>query len=130
MRLSDAILLGSTMMKKWTNSFTLDCNGVGCAIGMALTAVSHEGAATERNLPEYWPWIKGREFITPPDGYGHCYSGSMWKCVTYMFYSVIRGKKPLEWIVDWVRSVEPKEAEEIAPEGQANAQRVACETKV
>lgn len=111
MKLSDAILLGSTVLKLNSSIYlSVDC---GCLIGMGAKALGK--AARELfdgkgdfNFQEY-PWLLDK--VQGPPGLGF-YSrtphpafaiiGEMARCIE-------DGSYTMERAVDWIRSVEPQE---------------------
>jgi hypothetical protein len=96
MRLSDAIAMGQHLIQ-WDPSKTL-CGGAGCAVGMALASMGLSNGS-ESELTRLWPWTKN---------YGDL---GLWWEITPKFYDVHRGKMSIDQLIDWIRSVEPAEAE-------------------
>jgi hypothetical protein len=139
LRLSEAILAGSTLVKAKSGAEAYP-DGSGCARGMALEAVGKRQICVEfatfqetryltyalqsENFEEVWPWTK-IVMVVP-------FCKCLWWClcdeshkisVSAMIQHIfdwhvmdrLDGRVwTLEQLVDWVRSVEPQE-EEAAP---------------
>jgi hypothetical protein len=127
MRISEAILLGSTYINPVP--YTTDNNGGGgCALGMAIIATG------SMNLAEF-PWLRepckapcGCDSIRYPanDPAGrHTYPITCYaEAIAHLFNEHVMehectGKAAwtLEQLVDWVRTVEPKEGEVMQHQG-------------
>jgi hypothetical protein len=102
MRLSDAILLGDSL-KTATNEYFIDlrdpANCRGCALGGALLATGFTkdefmDYLVSESIRKRWPWVGTLERMNISRQYG----------------KVMRGKRTLEQLCDYVRSVEPEEA--------------------
>ncbi len=114
MLLSEAILKGRVFIKE--PNATDYCR---CAIGMATAAL--KGYELGGINPSWdplmlafktWPWIvlpfPVPEMAELPDG-----MRSAEQIISAAFFNVMRGGITLEQLVDWVRSVEPAEREEV-----------------
>jgi hypothetical protein len=108
MRLSEAIGLGSMILKPYQNMRYHDDKG--CALDMAMAA---SGDNKRRfwgrwvDAHEVWPWLNEK----PVRGFfRYSYAG----LIVEMFGEVMYGKKSLDQLIDYVRSVEPPELEEVA----------------
>jgi hypothetical protein len=100
MKLSEAIMLGDSLRTRlyhcWLSEKKEDGTLCGCALGGAALAIGE----TRRHLEEsdfyaMWPWLT-EEIITE---------------ISHRFESVCCGWATFESLVDYVRSVEPKEQE-------------------
>lgn len=114
MRLSEAILLGSTSVRPLAGRMIKFQNGetFGCALGMACTAAAVPFFQSQEFYDE-WPWLKNH-FTLPCCGGQTEYFGS--SVIVHVFdYHIMEVNKPhwtLEQLVDWVRSVEPPEPDQ------------------
>lgn len=113
MQVSEAILLGSTMLKP-VPYIRNDGSGGGCALGMAEIAVDGAESGIERTAMGKWllgislfPCVCG--LISPYNVLiAHIFNEHVCKDKTWT----------IEKLVDWVRSVEPKE--EVKAESDKN----------
>lgn len=120
MKLSDAINLGSSLIKPLAGQFLNEASDSGCAFGMAYVA-SGRGALVCQNA---WPWIENVFRLPLPCGcntshklmWGGCSymdipSPGLSNVIVHLFnYHVMTSKDwTLERLIDWVRSVEPAE---------------------
>ena len=116
MRLSDAIMLGSTLLKpgpfRWVHGPDY---GYGCALDMAVVAVNSCG---------FWQDAK---LIWPELYYHNEFNQSLQTCIIHKFEKVTDGTLTMDAFVDWVRSVEPSEvsAETVS---QSEKETVECLT--
>lgn len=112
MRASDALILGSTMLKPLPRTFD-DGHGSGCAMGMMNRAIG----GTERNqvVVQKFRWMMAEHSYLYPCGCTevrktandvviHLFD-SHWSDLSLEHWSIER-------IADWLRSVEPAEVEE------------------
>lgn len=119
MRLSDAIEMGRTLIEL-EPALYLDpeCNR-GCAIGMGLAAV--DGKYSGRNMErmfELWPWLRFpvRERLKESESHA-IENWSMEEEIGQLAWLVASYKKiTLDQLIDWVRSVEPGEPEQLSVE--------------
>lgn len=128
MKLSDAIALGRVLVKPKAN-FLVDGEGSGCALGMALTAVGKKiEMPSFLEEPEIeWPWLK------KVCGYHFCscfYGVSYSQAIAHIFDGHVMKSMALEpWtldrLIDWVRSVEPKESKKRITNGKTGRRREA-----
>jgi hypothetical protein len=117
MRLSDAIAMGRMLVPE-QRRFVLG----GCAFGMALKACGAELLYEE--VKRLWPWTAEKQEIEPPCG---CVASFVYPAadasaaIFHLFDNHVRGNpnifRPwtLDQLIDWVRSVEPAEDEDVAP---------------
>jgi hypothetical protein len=113
MRLSDAILLGSTAVEP---AFGFECKSKspprGCALGMGLYAVGRFGDWSDR----VFPWLKRP--LPQEKSLCRCCRReySYGRSIAHIFDWHVHIDKTwtLEQLCDWVRSVEPEEAPEQA----------------
>ena len=103
MRLSEAIMLGSTLSKQGFGVI-VDADGNRCAYGAALQAVG-------KSIPQLftsWPWLNGGPMDCPECGQ------STAKYAVVSTHLNDKHKWTRERIAEWVATVEP--AEETCPE--------------
>jgi hypothetical protein len=112
MRLSDAIAVGRVLIQH--PSADNYCN---CALGMGLAAVGkckpHPRLAYDAIMRE-WPWLG--EGVKSPDWmkrYGYETMQAEFT-ISHAYDMVQFGVLTLDQLIDWVRSVEPAEPEEVA----------------
>lgn len=90
MRLSEAMMLGSTMCKMEEGNWD------SCALGSAANAIGLEKKHnTDERIDEIysaWPWLRGGQISGIWVRFDHC---------------VVPGLMTLEQLVDYVRSIEP-----------------------
>lgn len=108
MQLSEAIMLGSTLLKAHAGGAQRG-RGNGCALDMALVAIGVKGHWSD--VSRYWPWTREHADVV---------SGSRrnWKLkLACEFDELVMGydhvpsvKMTLEQFADYVRSVEPPAA--------------------
>ena len=120
MRMSDAIMLGSMMLKPFAGCRDNGLGG-GCALGMADVA-----AGGHYFCESTYPWINNTKIGLPcgctgtvmggPGNYPYYSFGDelVSQAIIHLFNYHVMTKKDwtLEQLVDWVRSVDPKEEEE------------------
>jgi hypothetical protein len=115
MRLSDAMMLGSTTCKMVAAEINT------CALGAALNAMGFPNIDKKDlsqvrydELRRLWPWLANEEY-EDRDGY----SSTGLRAVYSRFdFLVCAGKMTFEELVDYVRSIEPPEPEEQIEEEQ------------
>lgn len=109
MKLSEAILLGSTVVRcgeRHDPKFEDRTAKVGCALDMACVAA---GGRNWYETERYWPWTGER---APKEIVEFAQSVPEWKFVIAKLYDcrVLRDKTwTLDQLVSWVASVEPLE---------------------
>lgn len=114
MRLSEAIMLGSTTCKMvagdW-NSCALGCagNAVGIEQGDANYKMS-DGRRRWHHIDDAWPWLSKEPILS-------------WDIWLMFDNEVCEGKKTLEQLADFVRSIEPDC-------GECNLRKCVCEQVV
>jgi hypothetical protein len=101
MRLSEAMMLGSTMCK------LEPCNLNSCAFGSAMNALGIPQTKPEylryTNLMEMWPWLDN----TPNERWREL--NHLGRDIYAKFdYEVCNGYMTLEALADYVRSIEPE----------------------
>jgi hypothetical protein len=102
MRLSEAMVLGSTLIQFDPGVFYIPSCGRGCLIGFGEAAV-YKGKELDLQRKFYlWPWL-----ANPVPGSSDNYCSAIGE----MARAIRRGEKTFEEVVDWVRSVEPAEEE-------------------
>jgi len=129
MRLSEAINLGSSVLKP------IGAHIEGCAMGMALMAVDGKIVAKEsaEAIRKHWEWATEMFLPSPCECPSERTVRPVSSVVMHLFdahvmqgsgYEACIRREPwskwtLEQLVDWVRSVEPPELEEVADGGRA-----------
>ncbi len=137
MKFSDAVLLGSTLLKPmrgvlWVTSSDAGTVEHGCAIGMALKALGRELGPVEllsislpaflnQQLPEY-PWLVA-DFT---DGDKHCpyhcglQAESPLSMIIHLFDNHVVGfstsQIPFSSLIEYIKTVEPEEVDASAEE--------------
>jgi hypothetical protein len=115
MLLSNAIMMGSVAIDE-VNPYSY----CGCALAMGLLAAGKAPYELRRDVAERtWPWLINyfdipefsRSLVIPP----LLTRASGTEIVSAMFFSVCEKRITLEHLVDWVKSVEPEEAEQYEP---------------
>ncbi len=119
MLLSEAIAMGSLVVRPRATREWYE-GGTGCARGMALEAVGrriHVAAPPTGShglvFLSVWPWTGISEHVLPCA----CGSPELWAAcnvITHIFDSHVMQVKDwtLPQLIEWIRSVEPKETEE------------------
>jgi hypothetical protein len=117
MRLSDAIVLGRTLANGPVSHIFYDpFTNCACARGMACLAIGRQEEAGHAER-EVWKWVNREGFALPCGcGMGPTYA---WSVINHLMCHVTGmrdGREfPATWtidqLIDWVRSVEPQEAE-------------------
>lgn len=110
MKLSDAIALGRTLKSPRAYTLGIGEDG-GCAIGMGLAAVDEHGSWPA--VMTRWPWLTNQRELPCGCNEGVGCSASAIVHV-FDFHVYEKCDWTLDQLIDWVRSVEPAEAE--APE--------------
>jgi hypothetical protein len=119
-RLSDAIMLGSTLKKHGRRGMLFDDDGGACAVGMAYTAIGMTREIYFATPPEYvtkfirnqgWFWCFDKTAMLPSWALkwtpGEVEDYRVSDIITYLYdHYVSTDKATLEMLVDWVRSVE------------------------
>jgi len=121
MRLSDAIATGRVIVMPARQMYG---NGVrGCALGMAAKAAGLSftvpGHPISELISKEWPWMAMPRYLPPcdcrpdrrPDSDAHSLITHIFDAHVYHF-----GDWTLDQLIDWVRSVEPAEPDEVAVE--------------
>jgi hypothetical protein len=122
LKLSDAILLGSTIKKHGFAGQIFDGDGGACAVGMAYAAagMSREGWRFLRSMEEAekirhldaflenrgWLWARDTKVYFPSWAPRVGVDGVFFVITDLYDNFVCTGKATLEMLVDWVRSVE------------------------
>jgi hypothetical protein len=113
MKLSDAILLGSTMHKLDPACWD------GCLLGVSVRAVGATSNFFNDEAQRRWPWMVGKKVAMPDfSRYPHI-SLEFTQVISWLDVEVNDGKVTLEQVVDWVRSVEPEESKPAEVECEA-----------
>ncbi len=107
MKLSEAMLLGCIHAGKTLDNSTWDT----CLLGVSCHAVGTSEIATFYEANRRWPWLMDCFPAEPPEvGILPAYL-----TITSLCSDLIHGKKTIEQVVDWVRSVEPEEPTPATP---------------
>jgi hypothetical protein len=112
MRLSDAIAVGRTLVSRCVAGGSTSYRakpGDGCVLDMAALAV---GLRYWKDVGEVWPWVLDPDPANP--------TGDYREAIYSRFDCEVMGEKSLtlDQLIDWIRSVEPNEAEE-PPQAQS-----------
>ena len=120
MRLSEAILLGSTTAPPLNNT-----SWKTCLIGIGMHALGKDNIGNHEAMLRY-PWL--REDYEMP---AHLFAGSgrgrkltARQIITGLATQIECGSISLEQAVDWIRSVEPEEPANAAVTGEREAEAV------
>jgi hypothetical protein len=93
-RLSDAMLLGSTMIElRPSNWHSCAIGAAGRAVGI-LPDLEHPGRVVE-NILDYWPWLEAN------------HENRLCEIVTLFDQRVCRREMSLDQLIEFVRSIEP-----------------------
>jgi hypothetical protein len=105
MRLSDAIALGSCLIKPRPGGRTSNKQKSGCALDMGMTAMY---GGIWKEAWRVWPWLNNSA--------GGIHAQTWLNRIATKFDFEVMGRKTLtlEAFIDYVRSVEPPELEETA----------------
>jgi hypothetical protein len=97
MKLSEAMMLGTVTVL--LEPFKMDS----CALGAAANAVgiTHENHGRGIEIAERWPWIVDRDGRRPWSTHGSTIASKFND-------DVCSGRRTFEWLVDFVRFVEPE----------------------
>lgn len=129
LRLSDAILLGSTLIKLNAGIYLSDYDNCGCLIGMGVKAIGKTGKDILRDgefvLSDY-PWLF-KKFQVPDDMHHKCYPIPGFMLIGLMARMIESGTYTFEQALDWIRANEP--AEETETEVQPQLMEVANAVK-
>lgn len=102
MKLSDAIVLGDTLKRPDSTKWISNDGKCGCALGGALLAVGIDPVAFNResmvSVPGEWPSVKARWPWLTRDHLSE---------ISNLYHEVCHGRRTLEDVVVYVRSVEP-----------------------
>lgn len=116
MRASEALLLGSTMLKPLRGVFD-DGNDSGCALGMMNRAIG--GNAEKYRFETEFPWMMKTPRVHYPCGcFAHAGLRTVNVAVIHLFDFHYYCERPwlnswtLEEIADWLGTVEPEEPNE------------------
>jgi hypothetical protein len=113
-KLADAILLGSTILKPVPGVILNGDATEGCALGMAYRAIGKTSfwIVQDDFLPE-WQWALHKRSVAPCGCPARAYGSTkvVW-LITHVFNEHVMGDETmsLEQLVDWVRSLEPESA--------------------
>lgn len=131
-RLSTSIALGRTAVAPYIGSIfkTLEMGEVdfsqGCALGMGLIGSGEE--ITERfgltkSIYVAWPWLNMQ--MPTPCGCTDTFRSNAFGVIGHIFDEHVMGDKDwtLDQLIDWVRSVEPPEPDELSTQPSTPAQR-------
>ncbi len=116
MRLSDAVMMGYSLIKFNPTTFLTD--GCGCLIGAGFAAATGRRDGFSDEMVRIWPWLK-QEFATP-DVLGVMKNFAPVQeaksIIGQMAIGVSWNDQTLEQAVDWIRSVEPPDPSELLKE--------------
>jgi len=105
-RLSEAIMLGSTMGLKVQNT-----SWRSCLIGIGISAIGKDNIGNVEALARY-PWLNQSYEVPSIAASGWFAAGKPYQArsiITEMATKVELGEITIEQAVDWIRSVEPRE---------------------
>jgi hypothetical protein len=128
MKLSDAMVLGSTQVK-FDPTVWLD-NRCGCLIGMALYAIGYDVGSSIEAMEE-WPWLlEWRDGPFEDDGVDLRFPMGRPPCFIFseMANRIAGGVMTFQQAVDWVKANEPEEA--VAREDSLTAEETLHEAGV
>ncbi len=111
MRLSEAILLGSSVVRPLAGGLSSDPSRQSCAFMMAAAALS-KPACMWQEASQEWPWLM-TELAHVPCGcraWDRYLPANYMTAIIHLFARhVSTGEWPLEQLAAWVASVEPDE---------------------
>ena len=116
--MSEAMMLGRSMMKELSNFFWLKDGCTGCAVGCALVGVNRKESKSDEILLELWPWVVHSSYPMPYVKCSHIGCGGyetadhfhtdtvfgLW--ITREFDAVLDKEQTFEQLVDKVRALE------------------------
>jgi hypothetical protein len=118
-RLSEAILLGSTILKPSRYEAISKDGSSGCAVGMALVANGHARKRTIIGgvaLTELYPWTKKAVSTAAPCHCGKALNrAGKWPARAIIMHLFDEHKWSAERIADYVAKIEPVPVEELTP---------------
>lgn len=107
MKLSEAIMLGSTVIKLDPGCWLIDGKR-GCLCGMAYFAATGKRDASYEQVVKFWPWLQKTELIPPrwaTRNRGEQRSAAA--VISDIALDVCDGHVPLEKAVAWIETQEP-----------------------
>jgi hypothetical protein len=118
MKLSDAIILGSTTVKLDASQWLTYDHGKelckGCLLGAAFHAASGEFDASADDIVREWPWLARRAAVPSPFFVGDGSWASIIDIISSMATEVGKKRMTFEQAIEWIRSVEPAEELKLA----------------
>lgn len=105
-QLSTMMSLGDSLRSRYAGTYLSATSSAGstgwcgCALGGAQLAMGQTGHMAWLKL---WPWLNQRDSDS---------QFPYWKVINLKFLQVEQGRLTFEQLVDWVRSVEPQQAEQ------------------
>ncbi len=115
MRLSEAILLGSLLIKPRAGDLG-EPGGSGCALGMALEAMGKDRDYSE--VPQQWPWTESRCTRLPCGCWrGWFFEYRVHHAIGHLFDGHVFRRRDwtLARLAEWVASIEPAEDKLASP---------------
>ncbi len=120
MKLSEAIVLGSTVVRPPAGGLASDPNRQTCAFMMAAAALS-KPACLWAEAPTTWPWLK-RQLLHVPcgcRGWDRYLPANYMTAVIHVFACHVAIKEwTVDQLADWVATVEPQDELTSAPAGR------------
>ncbi len=111
MKLSEAIVLGSTVVRPLAGGLAADPSRQTCAFMMAAAALS-KPACLWAEAPSTWPWLT-RQLVHVPcgcRGWDRYLSANYMTAIIHVFACHVATKEwTVEQLADWVASVEPQD---------------------
>lgn len=112
MKLSQAILLGSTAVTLNPGIWYDPKRNCGCLLGGAMYAVGNRGHILASSIYAEWPWVQE----TMPGRH------ISYACeIGYFAGLVLAGEMTVDAVADWIRSVEPSDPEPSTPVDEMEA---------
>ncbi len=126
MKLSEAIVLGSTVVRPLAGGLATDPNRQTCAFMMAAAALS-KPACLWAEAPTTWPWLMRQLAHVPCGcrGWDRYLSANYMTAIIHTFACHVATKEwSVEQLADWVASVEPQD--ELTPAAAGREDEVYC----
>ncbi len=111
MKLSEAIVLGSTVFRPLAGGLVADPSRQTCAFMMAAAALS-KPACLWAEAPTTWPWLTRQLAHVPCGcrGWDRYLSANYMTAIIHVFACHVATKEwTIEQVADWVASVEPQD---------------------
>ena len=120
MKLSEAIVLGSSVVRPLAGGLASDPNRQTCAFMIAAAALG-QPACMWAKAPDAWPWITRQLYHVPCGcrGWDRYLPANYMTAIIHLFAChVATGEWTLEQLASWVAEVEPQDELQQLPAGR------------